>query len=103
MFAQTGGGGDNLKHKEEVDNLAVQCRPMNKTEIKNNNTVIVHVDQTKEEIVGIRLIYTKKYVITSYITSTIICSYVHLFTQENFHFLTFGKWMVFISCSISIS
>ena len=59
FFAQTGGGGYNLKHKEEVDNLAVQCRPMNKTEIKNNNTVIVHVDQTKEEIVGIKLIYAK--------------------------------------------
>ena len=27
FFAQTGGGGYNLKHKEEVDNLriAVQC------------------------------------------------------------------------------
>ena len=60
MFAQTGGGGYNLKHKEEVDNLAVQCWPMNKTEIKNNNTVIVHVDQTKEEIIGIKLIYTIK-------------------------------------------
>ena len=62
FFAQTGGGGgDNLKHKEEVDNLriAVQCRPMNKTEIKNNNTVSVHVDQTKGEIVGIKLIYAK--------------------------------------------
>ena len=55
---------------------------MNKTEIKNNNTVIVHVDQTKGEIVGIKLIYTIKIstVSTGYITSTIICSYVHLFS-----------------------
>lgn len=31
-----------------------------KTEIKNNNTVIVHVKQTKEEIIGTKLIYTVK-------------------------------------------
>ena len=33
---------------------------MNKTDIKNNNTVIVHVDQTKGEIIGTKLIYTIK-------------------------------------------
>ena len=62
LFKQTGGGEVNIKHKEEVDNVrvAVRCRPMNKTEIKNNNTVIVNVDQTKGEIIGIKLINTIK-------------------------------------------
>ena len=59
LFKQT-EGGDNLRYKEEVYNVgvALQCRPMNKTEIKNNNTV--NIDQTKGEIIGTKLIYRIK-------------------------------------------
>ena len=59
LFKQT-EGGDDLRYKEDINNVGVglQCRPMNKTEIKNNNTV--NIDQTKGEIIGTKLIYTIK-------------------------------------------
>ena len=62
LFTQTGRGGEDLKYKEEIDNVRVSLQwwSMNNTEIKNDNAVIVHVDQTKGEIVDIKLIYSMK-------------------------------------------
>ena len=106
--------GKELRHKEvNIVRVAVWCWPMNKTEITNNKTVIVYVNQTKGEIIDTKLTDTIKTIITNYITSSIVSSYIHLvsllssifwlrekFSQPLCHLnrkhstLFYTKWMV---------